>query len=306
MRELNKLALETTHSTNRVLRPEVRRLASFGKFKIGNRNGFTLIELLVVIATIAVLLAILMPALRRAKALAQGVACRANLKQLATAWNLYLDDNEGYFYQGVNANLNYGGWQGQEEQAKQGAVPRPLNKYLGLPEVLETEDSAKVFRCPGDRGGIANPNVLYEKVFRYFGTSYQTNIFLIGQNACGTFSTDRSTAELDAAISARLTEVNRSEIGNPARILLIGDYGWINQWMPAQHPLERYEGILNQKGLKELAEWHGRVDCYNMAFLDSHAQLLNIRKGFYVTDEYSVLPFEELNDLAYEVQGYQP
>jgi hypothetical protein len=43
-----------------------------------------------------------------------------------------------------------------------------------------------------------------------------------------------------------------------------------------------------------------------MAFLDSHAELLHIRKGFYVTDEYSVLPFEELNYLAYQVQGYQP
>ncbi len=306
MRQLNKLALETGNSTNRTLPLEVGCLVSFRRIKIRNGSAFTLIELLVVIATIAVLLAILMPALRRARLLAQGVACRANLRQLATAWNLYLDDYEGYFYQGKDANLNYGGWQGQGTNPVLGIVPRPLNRYLGLPEVLESEDSAKVFRCPADRGGIPNLNQMYEKVFRILGTSYQANIFLIGQNACGTFSTNGNTAELDAAISARLTEVNRSKVGNPARILLIGDYGWINQWIPVQHPLERLEPILNQKGLKEWAEWHGRVDCYNMAFLDSHTKLLNIRKGFYVTDEYSVLPFEELNYLAYEVQGYQP
>ena len=301
MRHLYKLALETRNSTNRALLPHIRRFVSFRRFKVRNCNGFTLIELLVVIAVIAVLLAILMPALRRAKMLAQGVACRANLKQLATAWNVYLDDYEGYFYQGVNANVNYGGWKGIADW-----FPRPLNQYLGLPGTLEAEGSAKVFRCPGDRGGIANPNQMYEKVFRQLGTSYQANIFLIGQNKCGTFSTDRSTAELDAAISARLKEVNRSKVGNPARILLIGDYGWLNQWIPAQHPLERIEDIFNLKGLKELAEWHGRVDCYNMAFLDSHTKLLNIRKGYYVTDEYSVLPFDELNYLAHEVQGYQP
>lgn len=300
----NKPVLKTTNSTDRALPPGVRCLASFRKFETRKGSGFTLIELLVVIATIAVLLAILMPALRRAKMLAQGVACRANLRQLATGWNLYLDDYDGYFYQGINCNMLYGGWQGQGDPPELGVVPRPLNKYVGLPEVLETEDSAKVFRCPGDRGGIPDL-AYYEKVFRRLGTSYQANIFMIGQNSCGSFNPPKTT-ELDKAISARLRKVNRSKVGNPARILLIGDYGWINQWMPQQHPLERIGDLLSQKGLKEFAEWHGRADCYNMAFLDSHAQLLNIRKGYYVTDEYSVLPFEELNYLAHEVQGYQP
>jgi hypothetical protein len=40
-----------------------------------------------------------------------------------------------------------------------------------------------------------------------------------------------------------------------------------------------------------------------MAFLDSHTQFLNIHKGFYITDQYTVVPFIELYDLAYEVQG---
>ena len=54
---------------------------------------------------------------------------------------------------------------------------------------------------------------------------------------------------------------------------------------------------------KELAEWHRKADYHNMAFLDGHVRFQNIRKGFYVTSEYWVLPFEELKELALEVQG---
>jgi prepilin-type N-terminal cleavage/methylation domain-containing protein/prepilin-type processing-associated H-X9-DG protein len=65
-----------------------------------NKSAFTLIELLVVIAIIALLMAILMPALERAREQGIRIVCMNNLRQLLLAWNFYADHNDGKIVRG--------------------------------------------------------------------------------------------------------------------------------------------------------------------------------------------------------------
>ena len=83
-------------------------------------RGFTLIELLVVIAIIALLMAILLPSLNRARDQGKAVTCRSNLKQIGLALTLYAGDNSGKFPRNggvwILKFMPYIGGQGDKDQ----------------------------------------------------------------------------------------------------------------------------------------------------------------------------------------------
>lgn len=90
--------------------------------RIGTRKGFTLVELLVVIAIIALLAALLLPALNGARDSARSAHCVNNLRQWSYAISIYLDDNGGFFPHANTAQWGFGTW----------AYPdAPLPKILG-------------------------------------------------------------------------------------------------------------------------------------------------------------------------------
>lgn len=104
------------------------------------KRGFTLIELLVVIAIIAMLLAILMPALGKVKEKAKSIVCRSSLKQLAYAAIMYADENGGkMFPQYLN---------GQYHLYVYSVLP-----YIGDMEELRSCPAAKIVHREPDLGG---------------------------------------------------------------------------------------------------------------------------------------------------------
>ena len=98
------------------------------------RSAFTLVELLVVIGIIAVLIAILLPALNQARRQAKQVQCQSNMKQVAMAMIMYINDNKGRLPPaGVPPlpNIYPNGWWWPNELVRQKYVN---NRHQRLPE----------------------------------------------------------------------------------------------------------------------------------------------------------------------------
>ena len=232
-----------------------------------------------VVAIIAVLLAILLPGLGMARTAGRRVACQGNLRQISLAWQIYLEDNDGYFYQAVNANHDFGGWQGTAAFAAQ----RPLNPYLGMPEEI-TSESAGVFRCAADKGGIlGQPQSL--RAFDFFGNSYQTNIFMIGPNQVGINA--GIFRELHEKVNTRLNRLNLNRIERQDQVVLLGDNNW---------------AIQCDVNLPAPKAWHGKDEYHNIGFLDGRTDFVHIIKGKYVADDYNIIPFRDLIKTALEAQ----
>lgn len=121
------------------------------------RNAFTLVELLVVIAIIGVLVAMLVPAVQKAREAASRVACKNNLKQIGLAMHLY-HDRVGTFPPGYVATGDQGpGW-GWAAHLLQDLEQGNLHEHIDFTKEISDSanaaarmESLKVFLCPSDQ-----------------------------------------------------------------------------------------------------------------------------------------------------------
>jgi len=212
-------------------------------------SAFTLIELLVVIAIIAILAAMLLPALARSKAQAQQTQCLSNEHQQGLAFQMYATDNSDNYP--VHSNWgNAGGQMGSLSNfdtygAATPATNRPLNFYA---------KNTAVFQCPSDKGDdYSTYPGLVANCYQDYGNSY------LIEWAGPAFGVQQVDGDSLAPGTPEGTPIKGSQIAQkPSTKIIQGDWPWHGN-RPDTTPQDLWHDYSGRRG-------------QNMLWGDAHAQ----------------------------------
>jgi prepilin-type N-terminal cleavage/methylation domain-containing protein len=185
-------------------------------------KGFTLIELLVVIAVIAVLMAILMPALSRAREQGQRAVCMSTLKQLTLCWIMYADDNDDKLVSGdagfdnSSGHANEKAWVGQcwDQYNVKGGTRRTRTQQTAAIK----SGAFWIGKYVTDLGAFACPTGIRDEMLTY-------NLF-DGVNGRPRDGTWNGSTGSKGPNGNKLWVKKRGEIADPASRLAFIDEGW--------------------------------------------------------------------------------
>ena len=156
-----------------------------------------MIELLVVIAIIAILAALLLPALKNAKEQSMGIKCMSNMRQMALGWRMYAQENREYVVLAslsgtANDPLDKYVWTKQEEDFSDSAYNYDPTVDITIGPLYPYINSYMVYRCPADTSTISHQGILLPRV-----RTVSMNFFFGGFGGYG--ATNAAGVDWDAA-----------------------------------------------------------------------------------------------------------
>lgn len=262
--------------------------------KTVNQKGFTLVELLVVISIIALLLAILMPSLSKAKQQAREIVCRSRLSQMGIAAAMYADSNKGMFPDQKEKNSS--GEYVDLDMVENAIIPGGNDSWARKLLVYMKAETSSLLYCPVtqvDSQMVTNPN--WSKDKEVYTISYLQN---------GSVARIKQLKYDQPAIKILYHDNGQRQFRAWQRVSAV-ENGWNDQYTDYPYAIYKYiyktvPNCLEKLGLSAGATWNRHIHGKNawgrnFLMMDNHVEWQ--QWGTFL-DSY--LPRTELNRIGYK------